>query len=133
MFSLFWSLFFTPCSMVSNYAWIKNFDYAHICVITDVTFSGMRQIISWWVNTLVYYLFFGTNICNPQLLVHLFVHLLANPFEQTYLRLSLYVYYLLLLISLCFKDCIFTQILQICYTTRCTLWYLEFFFRNFLC
>ena len=57
-----------------------------------------------------------------------FLDFLANPSEQTFFLngLSLYVYYFLLVTSLFFKDCIFSQVLQICNSTRCILWYLEF-------
>ena len=57
-----------------------------------------------------------------------FVDFLANPSDQKYLfkESSLYVYYLLVVISLFFKVYIFPQVLQICYFTSCILWYFDF-------
>ena len=57
-----------------------------------------------------------------------FVDFLANPSDQKYLfkESSLYVYYLLVVISLFLKVYIFPQVLQICYFTSCILWYFDF-------
>ena len=57
-----------------------------------------------------------------------FVDFLANSSDQMYFfkESSLYVYYLLLVISLFFKVYIFPQVLQICYFTSCILWYFDF-------
>ena len=57
-----------------------------------------------------------------------FVDFLANPSDQKYLfkESSLYVYYLLVVISLFFKVYIFPQVLKICYFTSCILWYFDF-------
>ena len=57
-----------------------------------------------------------------------FVDFLAKSSDQMnfFNEPSLYVYYLLLVVSLFFKIYIFLQVLQIFYFTRCILWYLDF-------
>ena len=82
--------------MVCRYAWIHNFHYAHTLGCNDDFMKGK---------------YFHKRLYNyyPQRPVR-FVDFLANPFDQTYFlkEYSLYVYYLLLVISLFFKVYIFS-------------------------
>ena len=80
-------------------------------------------------NFCILFIFFNKRLYEyySQRLVR-FVDFLAKSSDQMYFfnEPSLYVYYLLLVVSLFFKIYIFLQVLQIFYFTRCILWYLDF-------
>ena len=46
-----------------KFKWLHHFDFVHTCVITNITFSGMRSMISWWVNLTLNFYSFRTNVC----------------------------------------------------------------------
>ena len=78
----------------------------------DVTFFAMQWMISWWVNTVCYYLFFDqTPILVLPSTVCWSCSLLGNPFEKTFFfnGQSLYVYYLVLLFLYFLKFLFFTE------------------------
>ena len=122
------------CSMVCRYAWIQGFHYANICVITGVTFSGMREMILWWLNILIINffepMFVWVWLWTPFLFCSLFITPLCS--NVLFHWSPFYVYYFLPVMSLFFKFCIFPQVLKICYSVRCILLYLEFSFSYFL-
>ena len=125
--------FYVACSV--RYAWIHNLCHTNICSIADLTFSGMQQMISRWINNRVY-LFFEQTFITSFTLDTFFVFLTffkKSPYKRTCSMVPSFMFFIFCLLFLCFlKFVFFSQVLQICYSTRCIFWHLEFPF-NFVC
>ena len=97
------------CSMVCRYAWIQGFHYANICVITGVTFSGMREMILWWLNTLIINFFEPMFVWVWLWTPSCFVHFLSHHFVQTYSFIGLlFTFIIFCQLCLCFLNFAFS-------------------------